>query len=182
MLSVGGLDHPINSDFRFAVRIILAFEDDDLTPQEKNMVLLSNIFPVMPLDYPEALEEGMWFLDGGDRTSGETDEETPKLYSFLNDSNLIFSAFYQTHKLDLQAADIHWWKFLALFTDLGADTAFCTLISLRKRVKSGQATEDEKRVAREMGEMFLVPEVDTRTLAEKIHHRNFMEAVQGDKS
>lgn len=66
---------------------------------------------------------------------------------------------------------------MALFMDLGADTAFCSLVGLRRRVKTGKATKEEKAAAREMGNAFVVPEVDTRTIEERIAERAFMDLM-----
>lgn len=67
---------------------------------------------------------------------------------------------------------------MTLFMDIGSDTFFSNLVGLRKRVKSGKASKEEKQVAREMGDLFDVPEVDTRDLAEKELERAFVEQVK----
>ncbi len=49
-----------------------------------------------------------------------------KLYDFSIDSGRIFSAFYKTYHIDIEAMldDIHWWKFMAMFNDLSNETIF----------------------------------------------------------
>jgi hypothetical protein len=116
----------------------------------------------------------------GDKT-GNDDEPGLRLYSFSKDADFIFAAFRQTHGIDLQKVDLHWWEFLALFMDLGADTTFCQLVNLRKRVKTGKATKEEKQAARDMGDAFDIPEADTRTLDEKEAEAEFLKLVQGGK-
>lgn len=151
----------------------MSFEDSSLTPYEKQFILLSNLYRKTPPNIKEALIQGMRFLNGSlEETDGG--EYHPKVYSFIKDANLIFAAFRQTHGIDLESADMHWWKFMALFMDLGSETAFCNLVSLRSRVKTGKATKEERKMASDMGSMFEVPEVDTRTLDEKIAEANFM--------
>jgi hypothetical protein len=158
--------------------VILAFEDDQLTGYEKQMIMLENLYPQPIEDVQAALEMGMKFLDGG--KVGEDEDSGPRLFSFEKDANLIFAAFRQTHGIDLQNIEyLHWWSFLALFMDLGADTAFCNLVGLRKRVKSGKATKEERETAREMGDMFDVPEIDDRTLEEKEKEAEFLRLVGG---
>jgi hypothetical protein len=158
--------------------VILAFEDDQLTGYEKQMIMLENLYPQPIEDVQAALEMGMKFLDGG--KVGEDEDSGPRLFSFEKDANLIFAAFRQTHGIDLQNIEyLHWWSFLALFMDLGADTAFCNLVGLRKRVKSGKATKEERETAREMGDMFDVPEIDTRTLEEREQEAEFMRLIGG---
>ena len=153
----------------------MACEDNDLTPQEKNLVILANIYPDVPEDIEEALKQALWFLDGG--KEGEGSGDGIRLFSWSRDANLIYAAFRQTHGIDLATAELHWWVFLALFMDLGQDTAFCQLTALRSRVKKGKATKEERAAAREMGEAFDVPDVDDRTLEEKEAEERFMQLI-----
>lgn len=134
----------------------------------------------MPNDARAALEQANLFLNGG-KVSDDEGESGPRLYSFSKDANFIFSAFRQTHGIDLEVTDLHWWKFLALFMDLGSETTFCNLIGLRKRIKNGTATKDERQIAREMGQIFEVPEPDTRTLEEKEKEAEFLRLVSQGK-
>jgi hypothetical protein len=156
---IGGQEIPIRTDYRDCLRVILAFEDMRLTDLEKQAILLDNLYPEPPDDLLEALRLGVKFLNGG-KDSGEDGEPASplRLYSFDKDAGLIFSAFRQTHNIDLETAELHWWKFLALFMDLGSETTFCQLIGLRKRVKTGTASKEERAAAREMGEAFNIPE------------------------
>lgn len=148
------------------MRIILAFEDEELTPQEKQVILLSMLYPIIPPDAQEAIKKANLFLSGG-RINEEDESEPMRLYSFSKDANFIYAAFKQTHGVDLQTAKLHWWQFLALFMDLGQDTTFCQLVGLRKRLRTGKATKEERAAAREMGEMIDLPELDNRTFEEK---------------
>lgn len=178
VLVIGGAEYPINSDFRPCLSTILAFEDPELVDAEKQQIMLTNLYVEIPEDVPNAQEQAMWFLNGGKDSSGES--AGMRLYSFEKDAGLIFAAFRQTHGIDLQAiSHLHWWEFMTLFMDLGQDTTFCSLTSLRKRVKTGKATKEERAAAREMGDMFNLPEVDDRTPEEKAAEREFLEAIGG---
>jgi hypothetical protein len=178
-VTIGGVEYPINADFKTCLRVILAFEDDTLTNAEKQMVLLANLYPTVPDDMRGAIEQANIFLNGGKENAGN--ETGPRLYSFSKDANYIFAAFKQTHGINLQEARLHWFEFLALFLDLGQDTTFCQLVSLRSRVKNGRASKEERQAAREMGDMFSVPETDDRTLEEREAEVRFMELIQGKK-
>lgn len=171
---VDGVEYRVNTDFRDCLRTMLAFEDNDLTPQEKQLVLLQNLYAEVPPNTAAATRAAVEFLNGGAAKDGSG----PRLYSFGQDAGMIFSAFRQTHGIDLETASLHWWKFLALFFDLGADTTFCNLVSLRKRVKTGKASKEERAAAREMGEAFDVPELDERTLDEKEQEAEFMRLLE----
>lgn len=178
-VDISGKVYRINADFRTCLKVIMAFEDNELTPQEKQIVLLSNLYPAMPANVQEAITQAQRFLNGGKSENEENNEESPaRVYSFSKDANFIFAAFRQTHGIDLQKEDLHWWTFLALFMDLGQDTTFCQLVSLRKRLKSGKATKEEKAAAAAMGDVVEVPEMDTRTLEEKDAEAAFMAAIK----
>ena len=131
-VEIDGQDVPINTDFRACLRVILAFEDPELAPVEQQAILLANLYPKAPDNAVGAFEQALRFLNGGEEHT-EDDGPALRLYSFRQDANYIFAAFRQTHGIDLESIEyLHWWKFLALFMDLGSDTTFCSLVSLRK--------------------------------------------------
>lgn len=177
-LEVNGREYEIDADFRSCLRTMLAFEDPDLVLAEKYAIFVQNLFVEQPDDVEAALQQGVWFLNCG--ASEDDAPERPRVFSWEKDAGLIFAAFQQTHGIDLQAVGfLHWWKFMALFMDLGSETAFCHLVGLRKRVKTGKASKEERAAAREMGAMFTIEEVDNRTLEEREAERAFMDMVHG---
>lgn len=175
-VQIADTEYPIETDFRVCLRVIMAYEDNELTPQEKQVILLSMLFVIVPHDTATALEKAHLFLNGGE-TRNEDSELGPRVYSFSKDANFIFAAFKQTHGIDLDTTQMHWWKFLALFMDLGQDTTFCQLTSLRSRLASGKATKEERRLAQQMGDIVNLPTLDDRTLEEKEVEARFMELV-----
>lgn len=176
-LIIGTTEYQLHADFRTCLKIIMAFEDNDLTPQEKQLVLLNNLYSVVPNDMDTAFQQAQWFLNGGKESDSESDP-SPRVYSFAKDANFIYAAFRQTHGIDLSTAQLHWWTFLALFMDLGQDTTFCQLVSLRKRLQTGKATKEERAAAREMGELVELEPIDNRTLDEKEAEDDFLAKVK----
>lgn len=175
-VEIDGVEYELNCDFKTCIRIILAFEDEALADVEKQCVLLNNLYRDLPANVPLALELGLKFLNGGEQ-SAEEYGYSPRVYSFDKDAKLIFAAFRQTHNIDLENENMHWWKFLALFMDLGSETSFCNLISLRRRLKTGKATKEEKAMAREMSSLIDLPDYDVRTLEEKLQEREFIRSL-----
>lgn len=106
-IEIDGQEWPINTDFRACLRVIMAFEDVELTTQEKQVVLLENLYPSLPSNVPEAFRLGIKFLNNGEEVEEATSEINPalRLYSFSQDANFIFSAFRQTHGIDLETAE-----------------------------------------------------------------------------
>lgn len=181
-LVVDGIEQPIYTDFRNCLSTMLAFEDMTLTIQEKYEVLLRNLYvDLVPEDItPDTLEQALWFLNAGaEDDEKEDDKKNLRLFSFSQDANLIYAAFKQTHQVDLQTVkNLHWWSFLAMFMDLGAETAFCNLVALRKRVKTGKADKYERAVAKEMGKAFEVPDTTLMTLEDRVARNKFFDLVK----
>ena len=177
-VEIDGVKCEIRTDYRYGLRAIMAFEDDELASLEKQYVMLNLLYKQIPTNTEVALKKAIWFLDAGLESDGGSGL---RLYSYSKDASYIFSAFRQTHGIDLETVKMHWWKFVTLFMDLGADTVFTNLISLRKRVKTGKASKEEKRAARDLGDTFKVPKLDTRTLEEKKAERVFLEKVAKSK-
>lgn len=94
-----------------------------------------------------------WFLNGGKTAKPkkksvtmesiggrmmETDDEDDSgydfdsdiLYDFEQDSDRIYSAFYVRYKIDLATENMHWFKFLALLSDL-RDCSFTDIMGYR---------------------------------------------------
>lgn len=155
-LQVDGVDYKINTDFRFALSTMLAFEDPDLTDYEKTVVMMYNLYgDDLPENTEEAIKQGQWFLNcGAEEGEGQSGR---RLFSWNKDAGFISSAFSATHAVDLQSADMHWWKFYTLFMDLGQSTTFCSLTALRKRYYAGKCTKEERAMIRDMQEVFEVP-------------------------
>lgn len=179
-IEIDGIEYDINSDFRSCLRIILAFEDSSLAAFEKQMILLENLYREVPDNLEQAIRKGIKFLNGGkeEEMSGKSQ---PRLYSFEKDAPFIMAAFKQTHGIDLETSDMHWWKFMTLFMDMGSDTTFSNLVSLRKRVKTGKATKEERAAAREIKDIFDLPEIDNRTLEEREIDNEFVERFKRGK-
>jgi len=179
-VKVGGKTYLINTDFRACLRTIMACEDASLTGYEKSLVILTNLFPEIPDDLDAALEKAQWFLDGGECQQDTEEQRQPRVYSFAKDANFIFAAFRQTHRIDLQTEDMHWWKFIALFMDVGQDTTFSQLTALRKRLKTGKATKEEREAATELGDIFYIEDTEMRTLDELEAEDEFMKALNAN--
>lgn len=178
-IEIDGHDYEINSDFRTCLRIILAFEDPELAMIEKQIILLDNLYKERPENIKEAFEKGIRFLNGGEESHAE--ESPMRLYSFDKDANYIMAAFQQTHGIDLEKAEMHWWKFLALFMDLGSETTFSSIVGLRKRLKTGKATKEERQMAVELEDIINLQELDDRSLEEREAEEKFRALIKEGK-
>lgn len=163
---IDGVEYPINTDFRVAIKIIEAFESEELTGLEKNEIMLELLYGENNIPdniIPEALEMALRFLDGDcDEAEKSPDEDDSpgesRLYSFTQDARYIFSGILQTHGIDITTQKMHWWKFIVLFMDLDKDCFFSQLLSIRSRLKKGTLTKEERQWYNENKKIVDLPE------------------------
>lgn len=137
----------INTDFRNCLKIILAFEDENLTTEEKYYIMLMRLYGKIPNNQEEAIKKAILFLDCGEDKSLKN-EDKPRLYSFSKDAKYIYSAIEMSSLgIDLENVEyLHWWKFYYKFFDIKEGTTFSNIISLRDKRNKGKLTKEEKKV------------------------------------
>lgn len=140
--------YKINSDFRNCIKIIQAFEDEELYDEEKYLILIKRLYvnEIPAENLEEAIIKGIKFLDLGEE-SENNEENIKRLYSFSKDNTYIYTGIRQSHNIDLNSIEyLHWWNFVYLFLDIGQDCMFNQLIYYRQRKNEGKLTKDEKKV------------------------------------
>lgn len=90
-LNVNGIDYEIRTDFRNILTIFEAFEDDDLTNEDKVYILLKRMyvaFDRLPRkSYTDAYKAAVDFIEGN---GVKSEKKTPKLINWIKDESLIF--------------------------------------------------------------------------------------------
>lgn len=106
-----GTEYKIRTDYRVILRILRMLGDPEVCDRDKP-ILLRRMF------YPESVPPGMEaeelfesFLRCG-RDAPEPGGERD--FDYEQDASEIYSAFYQTYRIDLLTADMHWYQFSAL--------------------------------------------------------------------
>lgn len=166
--------YDINADFRNCLKIIMAFEDENLSNMDKYEILVRRLYKEMPDNIPMAIEKGVRFLDCGKERS-----EQPlgkRVYKFSKDGQYIYSAVRQTHQIDLEEIEfLHWWKFVFLFSDLNEKCAFSNMLYLRQRKNEGKLSKEERKIYLKSRKILDVDYDDEPSDEE----REFMERLKG---
>lgn len=149
--------YPINYDYHTIIRILEAYEDPELTQSEKYYITIKSLYKdeVPDDDWTEAIEKAFKFINCGaeDKENNSKKKET-RIYSFTQDANYIFSGITSTHHIDLEKdSNMHWWKFNALFMDMGPKCMFGELIYYRKRLAEGKLTKEENATYKKIKEI-----------------------------
>jgi hypothetical protein len=138
-LSVSGKELPINADFRNVLVIFEAFEDTELTKQEKAYICLKRLYKVQITSdiAEEAIKQAYWFLDGGDAPKSKP--EAVKLIDWKHDESMIVPALSKTlGVVDVRSLPyLHWWTFLNSFGEVG-EGLFSQVVHMRQKLGRGE--------------------------------------------
>lgn len=144
-LEFGGQSWAINTDYRDVLRTLTAFEDPNLTDEEKAYICLHNTYPTLK-DIPAELMQAAFdaaveFIDHG----GRSDETGPRTMDWTQDAPLIFPAVNRVAGFEVRSAEyIHWWTFMGYFMEI-KDSTYSTVLGLRgKRARGKKLEKDEK--------------------------------------
>lgn len=152
-VQIDGVDYPVNWGFRTFVLIEICIFDTKLTDAERIEMALALFYDRIPKDSKAAFNQMMWFYRGGkEERPVKAGKRAPKrnvkrVYCFEQDAPYIYSAFMTQYGIDLQDisnTDLHWWKFLSLFTSLNDELKMSKIMSYRVTDVSGM---DKKQKA-----------------------------------
>ena len=176
-LNVNGIDRAIRSDFRVALLIMQAYNDPELTQQEKAQVMLDCLYEdYESLSYEEiqeAHDQAIWFLDGG--TVSEDVKQSKKVMDWEQDEQIIFSAINKVAGKETRAVEyMHWWTFLGYFNEIG-EGLLSTVISIRQKKNKGKKLEKyEQEFYRENKSLI---DIKTRLTAEEQAEKEYLEKL-----
>lgn len=181
-LEVNHREYAIRSDYRNVLRIISAFNADDLSDAEKILVCLKRLyidFENIPTDdYGEAYKQAAGFIECQTRS----DKPGPKIIDWDKDEQMIFSAVNKVAGREVRAVEyMHWWTFLGYFQTIDRDDIWGFVLTIRqKKAKKRKLEKHEtefynaNRALCDIGKV-----VDRKKEAEKYASDLFKELLSG---
>ena len=143
-LSVGGEERPIRTDYRVALDCFLALTDAELDNYNKAMEVLECLYvdEIAPKDWEEAINQAMWYLNGGEKPTGK---KSPQLVSWTQDFNMIASPISKNIGQDIRGMEhLHWWTFLSAYMAIG-DCLFAQVVAIRDKKARGKPLDKTDR-------------------------------------
>ena len=147
-LNVLNTEYEIRTDYRDVLKIIVAYNDKDLSDEEKVFVCLSRIykdFNRMPRDkdtYMAAVKAATEFIEC--RLSN--DKPSPKVVNWEKDEQLIFPAINKAAGMEIRAVPyLHWWTFLGYFQGIDRDDLWGVVLTIRQKKAKGKKLEKYER-------------------------------------
>lgn len=147
-LEVCNKHYAIRSDFRDILKIISAYNDKDLSDQEKVFVCLRRIYkdldavPKNKDTYAEAFKAATEFMEC--RLS--SDKPSPKVVNWEKDEQLIFPAINKVAGMEVRSVDyLHWWTFLGYFQAIDRDDLWGVVLTIRQKKAKGKKLEKHEK-------------------------------------
>lgn len=136
-MTISGVECPINADFRTVLRCYeIQGNKTDLSNDE--LVQILRFFYKVEIPFSEEhINKMFWFFSCGReknkkafprRIAGINNKQP---FDFEEDADLIYAGFMQQYRIDLQEENMHWWKFMILLENLGADTRLSRIMEYR---------------------------------------------------
>ncbi len=142
-------------------------------PSKRYAEIFKKYYISLPPKFSEAVYALCRFYAGGIMPRGNTGGRGKRLYSYKQDADLIYCAFYAQYHIDLEKENMHWWKFLTLFRGLDQNSRFMQIVRLRSMDLNEIKDKNEKiRVAGLQKKYALIdersPEIKDEDFADKI--------------
>lgn len=133
-LNVGGKNYKIRSDYRDIFRIISAFNDPELSNQEKVYVCMAKIyvdFESIPKDdFEAAYKAAISFIE----CNNKNDRPNPKIIDWEKDEQLMFPAINKVAGYEVRAVPyLHWWTFLGYFQGIDREDTWGFILTIRQK-------------------------------------------------
>ncbi len=153
-LTVGGVDYPIRTDYRNVLQVFEAFQDPELTQEEKWIVAIYLLFEDFfcdddvlqaaqdGFDLGEAMKQISWFISAGQPEKQVLEQPT---YNWTQDEQMIFSAVNKVAGRETRELEyLHWWTFLGYFNEVGEGT-FSFIVGIRHKLNKGKKLEKHEK-------------------------------------
>lgn len=150
-LNVDGTECPVNPGFRTVLRCYEIQGDRTELSKDELLKMLLMFYRKQKLFSEGHINQMFWFFSCGrekkkksfPRKIAGINNKQP--FDFEEDADLIYAGFLQQYGIDLQEEDMHWWKFMILLENLGADTRLNRIMEYRTVDTASKHLSKEQR-------------------------------------
>ncbi|MBK5243343.1 bacteriophage Gp15 family protein [Clostridium sp.] len=171
VVEIDGIEYDINSNFRNSAIFELMMGDNDLDDKQKIEQALLLYYPIIPDNINLAMEQLLWFYRCGKdiiKSNKSGKGKSTQIYDFDFDDDYIYSAFLDQYGIDLQDADLHWWKFKALFKSLKEDNEIVKIMGYRSMDLSKIKDKEQKAYYKKMKDLYKIQSHASKDEIEKL--------------
>ena len=140
-VTIDGSPYRIRTDFRVILEIFIMLNDPDLTDGDKTEALLQMFYIDRPKDTKAAVKAFADFVEPRKHAG-----KKPGLVDWESDFDLIVAPVNRILGTECRTLPyLHWRSFLSAYMEIGSDSLFSRIISLREKLKTGKKLEKWER-------------------------------------
>ncbi len=154
---------PVDTDFRIMIRFENAVQKSENA--EISAALSDFFIGNIPSDINAAVNAAVKFYLCGknpDENTANNPKNKKRCYDYDEDSRYFIAAFNQQYGIDLESANLHWWKFSALFAGLTDATRLINIMQIRSTDTSKITDKNERERIRKLQRQYALKEYRKR--------------------
>lgn len=156
-LIISGIRYPIHTSFRTWIKYEQILTDNKhVSVYDVFELVFSSIKPT-PKHYAEAVNQILWFYQCGKEYHLNEKKTYKEVFSYDFDDGYIVAAFQEQYGIDLNTADIHWWKFRAFMLSLSEDTEFVKIMGYRSIQITSKMNAAQRNFYQKMKKHYKLP-------------------------
>lgn len=158
-LTIAGTEYEINTDFRVWLKFEMLLSDEVEDSKATLLDIKKLIFmSKMPPDRAdeETTEQILWFYRCG-KPEQKGGKASKKIFDYDYDDGYICAAFMEQYHIDLNKANLHWWKFHALMLSLSENTEFVKIMGYRAIEINSKMSAAQKAFYQKMKKHYKLP-------------------------
>ena len=141
-VTINDRSYQIRTDYRVILEIFIMLNDPELSDGDKTEALLQMFYVDRPEDTKAAIEAFAGFVDPRPRKT----KQRLGLVDWENDFDLIVAPVNRILGTECRTLSyLHWRSFLSAYMEIGADSLFSHVISIREKLKAGKKLEKWER-------------------------------------
>lgn len=129
-VEIDGEHYKVITDFAEWIKFEMLIDDPEFTDDEKAALMIQWYDCEPPQDYGEAINALVWFFRCGTEIEDGNGKQSPKVYDYDQDAQLIYAAFLQAYNIDLSNG-LHWWAFRACLAGMPESTRLAQIMGIR---------------------------------------------------
>lgn len=147
--------YPIDFDFQTGIQISQCLADDDLSETERFYTARDLLFPDTEHqpDVKESAKALEWFMSEFHHDNNTNQESGVTVMDFDIDQWRIYAAFMNQYHIDLNTAEMHWFTFMGLLSNLN-ECAFTNVMNIRGKKITSKMSAEEKNAIRASKKVF----------------------------
>ncbi len=148
--------HGLNTDFRTGICIVQVMGDAEFSGSERLSYACELLYKDPPASLDDCLQGLLWYLGGWNRDGKAKEaQDDVVVMDYDIDQWRIYAAFLKQYRIDLNSADMHFWVFMGLLTNLD-ECSFTRVIDVRTIKLDPKMPQKQKEALKKAKQIYMI--------------------------